>query len=219
MRPWWLALPLSLLLPVAAAAQDAVRSDGALSDRDFYRLVACAATPGAACRKPLLKWEKPEVTVGIVTRTPPYLGGKMKRAEASVVRAAQRLTATGAGLRVVVTDRAPDIAIHLLDTLRGDVIAGSGTPLDGLTLANAITRLSVRGNRIEAAHVGFSRDMTIRQYESVMLEEILQALGLVTDIENPHYQTRSILSQNADNSLKRLGAQDEMALRTHYPRN
>lgn len=59
--------------------------------------------------------------------------------------------------------------------------------------------------------------MTIRQYESIMLEEITQALGLITDIQNPYYRSRSILSQNADNSLKTLGIQDTMSLIRHYP--
>ena len=84
-------------------------------------------------------------------------------------------------------------------------------------MANAITALDVSGGTINRAVIGFSNTMTLRQYESVMLEEITQALGLVTDIHNPHYRSRSILSQTADNSLKALGVQDKLALIRHYP--
>ncbi len=210
-------LALSLTASTATA-QDYVTSDGPLDDTAFYRLVACAAPPGRLCAKPFLRWDKDEITVGIVKRSAPYLGGKMKRAEASVVRALQRLNGAGMGLRLVRTRAAPDIAIYLLDTARGGTITNSGAPaLDGLTLANALTVLDVHGNTISRAWIAFSRDMTIRQYESVMLEEITQALGLVSDIRNPHYDSRSIFSQDADNSLKTLGAQDTMALRRHYP--
>lgn len=112
----------------------------------------------------------------------------------------------------------PDITIHLLDIGRGQTITGSTAPLlNGLTMANAITALEVEGGTITGAVIGFSNSMRIRQYESVMLEEITQALGLITDIQNPYYTTRSIVSQNADNSLITLGVQDKMALKRHYP--
>lgn len=52
-----------------------------------------------------------------------------------------------------------------------------------------------------------------------MLEEITQALGLITDIQNPYYRNRSIMSQDSDNSLKTLGEQDKLALMRHYPLN
>lgn len=170
------------------------------------------------CAKPFYRWEKSEITVGIVTRAPVFLGGKMKRADAAVVRALQRLAEVGMGVRLIPADGAPDIHIHLLDVARSETITTPDTPLlDGLTMANAITALDVEGSKITGAAIGISRTMTIRQFESVMLEEITQALGLITDIQNPHYLSRSIFSQNADNSLKTLGEQDKVALTRHYP--
>lgn len=137
-----------------------------------------------------------------------------------MVRAIQRLNAVGMGVTLVAQEEAPDITIHLLDIARGQKIDGSTAPLlNGLTMANAITALDVEGGTITGTVIGFSNTMTRRQYESVMLEEITQTLGLITDIQNPYYTTRSILSQNADNSLKRLGIQDTMALIRHYPSN
>ncbi|MCX7567622.1 hypothetical protein OS189_14845 [Sulfitobacter sp. F26169L] len=84
-------------------------------------------------------------------------------------------------------------------------------------MANAITALDVEISTINGAVIGLSRSMSIRQYETGLLEEITQALGLMSDIANPHYRGRSILSQNADNSLKALGDQDKIALIRHYP--
>lgn len=132
------------------------------------------------------------------------------------MRAVQRLNAVGMGLTLVPDEGNPDIAIHLLDVPRGNLIPAPDL-LKGKTMANAITALDVTGSTITGAVIGFSNTITLRQYESVMLEEITQALGLITDIQNPHYLTRSILSQNADNSLKTLGVQDKMALIRHYP--
>lgn len=122
------------------------------------------------------------------------------------------------GVMLVPDTSAPDITIHLLDTARAKRITGSTAPrLNGLTMANAITALDVTESTITGAAIGFSNTITIRQYRSVILEEITQALGLITDIQNPYYRTRSILSQNADNSLKTLGEQDRIALIRHYP--
>ena len=189
-----------------------------MEDTAFYRLVACAAPPDGECAKPFYKWKKTDITVGIIQRPTAFLGGKLKRAEASVVRAVQRLNATGMGITLRLDETDPDIQIHLLDIARGQKITSSSRPLlNGRTMANAITALDVDGTTINGASIGFSNTMTIRQYESVMLEEITQALGLITDIQNPYYRSRSILSQNADNSLKTLGEQDRMALIRHYP--
>ena len=195
-------------------------STGPLSDTAFYRLIACAAPPDGACAKPFYRWDKTTLTVGITQRAPAFLGGKIKRAEASVVRALQHLNAVGMGLTLRLSDDTPDITIHLLDVARGqEITTRTGTLLNGRIMANAITALDVDGTTIKGATIGFSNTITIRQYESVMLEEITQALGLITDIQNPHYRSRSILSQNADNSLKTLGEQDRMALIRHYPPN
>ncbi len=211
-----LALAVSIAAP--ACAQDAVKSSGALSDEAFYRLVACAAPLNEPCAKPFYAWPKAVLTVGIVQNDQPFLGGKKKRAEAAVVRALQHLNAVEMRMELRPSNRNPDIAIHLIDTARGEIIRlKAGHLLNGLTMANAITALDVDGAVISGASIALSRTMPIRQYESVMLEEITQALGLLTDIENPYYQSRSILSQHADNSLKTLGEQDKVALIRHYP--
>ena len=62
----------------------------------------------------------------------------------------------------------------------------------------------------------FTTGLQMRAYESAMLEEIIQGLGLLTDIGGTYYETRSILSQSS-NALTKLGKQDIMALGRHYP--
>lgn len=215
-----LALALAACATLPAQAQDYVESVGALNDTDFYQLVACAAPVDAPCTKPFYKWDRAILTVGIVQRDAPFLGGKIKRADAAVVRAVQHLNAVNMGITLRQSADSPDIAIYLLDTARGEKISSKqGNPLNGHVMANAITTLDVDGGLIKGASIAVSRTMRIRQYESVMLEEITQALGLITDISNPYYRSRSILSQNADNSLKILGDQDKIALIRHYPPN
>jgi hypothetical protein len=49
-----------------------------------------------------------------------------------------------------------------------------------------------------------------------MIEELSQAMGLMTDIRNPYYETQSVFSEDS-NSVQKLGEQDREALRRHYP--
>ncbi len=210
-----------MLLGHAAMAQEFVASDGALSDDDFYRLVACAAPPGGDCAKPMVRWTQDRpLRVGIVRMDRAFLGGKAKRARAALVRAVQQVNAAEAGVRLIVVDAqdVPDIPILMVDAEAGAMLAGTGVDgLDGQRIGGASTRVWYRpdGEVLRAA-VLFSRTLSIRSYESAMLEELVQALGLLTDIRNPFYDTRSVLSQDS-NAVKRLGAQDIMALRRHYP--
>ncbi len=67
-----------------------------------------------------------------------FSGGKLECAEAAVVHAVQRLNTVGMALTFSVKDVTPGIAIHPLDTARGERPAGSDAPLlNNLTMANA----------------------------------------------------------------------------------
>jgi hypothetical protein len=48
-----------------------------------------------------------------------------------------------------------------------------------------------------------------------MLEELTQAMGLMSDIKNPYYEGKSVFSEDSNDS-KELGYQDVVALRRHY---
>lgn len=210
-----------------AAAQEFVVSEGALSDSDFYRLVACAAPPGKACRKPFVRWaaDRP-LRVSIERIDPAFLGGKTKRAKAALQRAMQRIDDASAGLALVRVPEGQeaDIRILFLDIPAGGKVTGSGVEgLDGQVLGGASTRVwysaAARPGEetgIKRAAIVFSRTLSMRSYESAMLEELTQALGLMTDIRNPWYNTRSIFSEDS-NARKDLGVQDIMVLQRHYP--
>ncbi|MBY6116562.1 DUF2927 domain-containing protein [Mameliella alba] len=217
------SLFLALTLPCAAvAAVDYVETTGPLSDEDFYRLVACAAPPGDACRKDIVRWptDRPlRVQITQVDRA--FLGGRQKRARAALVRAIQYINRAGAGitLRQVSSGDEADIRIHLIDTDGTEPITGTGIKgVDGTTVTGARVIVWSRSDThvIQRARIVFGTRLHIRHYESAMIEELTQALGLLTDIRNPDYLGKSIFSQD-DNQSKDLGPQDIMALRRHYP--
>ncbi|KUF08793.1 DUF2927 domain-containing protein [Pseudoponticoccus marisrubri] len=223
MRPA-LAVPVvaTWLAGLPAQAQDFIETAGPLDDDSFYRLVACAAPPGGACTKRLIRWPATRpLRVGLARIDRAYLGGKQNRARAALTRAVQYLNAAGAGIALteVPEGAETDIAIYLVDTDGSAPIAGTGIAgLDGATVPGARVVVWSRPDtrRILRARIVFSTRLPIQHYESAMLEEITQALGLLTDIRNPHYEGVSIFSQDS-NASKTLGAQDIMVLRRHYP--
>ena len=75
---------------------------------------------------------------------------------------------------------------------------------------------NVAKGEILAAAIVVSTTLGIASYEGVILEELTQALGLMTDIKSPAYVGVSVLSQDG-NRVTRLGAQDKTALKQHYP--
>ncbi len=219
----YLQLACACLFPLPLAAQDFVTVPGALSDDDFYRAVSCGAAPGTECTKPVVKWDTQRplrVSLRQIHRT--YLGGRAKRAGAALERAIQRINAAKADLRLLrigPNASAADIEVYFLDQEKGDTITGTGIEgVDGTVLGGASTRVFFDKNgRIKRAVVLYSTTMQMRAYESSMLEEITQSLGLLTDIRSPHYDRISVFAQDS-NAATRLGPQDIMALRRHYPR-
>ena len=215
------ALATLLILPGLSWAQEFVTVPRRLSDEAFYRLVACAAPPGGECRKPLIRWPERRavsLTVGIVQIDAGFPGYKLDLVEAAIDRAIAEINASGAYL---VLERSyepdPDIALYLVETPEGGVIAGTGNAgLDGEELA--VGRVAIRslGGEIQDAAIAISRDINRREVASVVLEEIVQALGLATDVQSPAYGD-SIFNENA-NTVVWLRGQDAEALRRHYPR-
>lgn len=212
---------LGLALPVAAA-EDFIVTEGMLSDDDFYRLVACGAEPGGDCTKPILHWktERP-LRVALEYMDPAFLGGRQARARAAIVRAVQYINRAGAAISMqeVPGGTEADIRVYFVDTDGEGPVAGTGIEgVDGAVVTGArVTVWSRRDTRtIREAQVIFGTRLHISHYESAMIEELTQALGLLTDIRNPAYEGVSIFSQDS-NASKDLGPQDLMALRRHYP--
>ena len=60
-----------------------------------------------------------------------------------------------------------------------------------------------------------SRDLRADEAHSVLLEELVQSMGLRWDIRDPAYRGRSIFDEDS-NLVRRLSGQDRTALRMHY---
>jgi hypothetical protein len=92
---------------------------------------------------------------------------------------------------------------------------GKGKPLK---VQNAMSVSRTVGSSIIASRVAIAVDrVTQDKLRSIILEELVQSLGLTWDINNPYYQNRSIFGQVGDDSVTQLRGQDAMALRRHYP--
>ncbi|TFL17684.1 DUF2927 domain-containing protein [Jannaschia formosa] len=207
-----------LLAATPVAAQEFVEAPAKLSDDAFYRAVACAAPPGESCRKPLLRWSdarRTDLTVGLVSVADVLQPYQMRLFEQGLAGAVEEINALGAGIRLRRDDKAPDIAIHVVATPPGGVMTGTGIPaLDGALLPLGRVALRARDGVITEAMIAVSAKARRREVASVLLEEITQAMGLMTDISGPAYR-RSVFSEDG-NSVTRLEGQDAMALRRHY---
>ena len=219
-------LILALILTAnGAVAQEFITTNTPLSDTDFYRLVSCAAPLGGDCQKDLVRWspaDAQDISIGIVQVEVGYPEVAAQLAISALNSAITQLNATGANLHVTLSNNTlnPDIGIHLLTIVEGDAIRNTGlNPLDGEIIEAAKTQLWWRDDLtlIEGAIV-FGKDINPEDLPSIMLEEVTQSMGLLTDIGGPFYQTRSIFSESS-NQLTTLGEQDVMALRRHYPKS
>lgn len=206
-----------------AQAQESIPSDGPLSDDDFYRLIACAAPVSGGCQKDFVRWspaDAGDVSVGIVTVADDYPETLRTLADAAIDAAITEVNAAGANLHLTrsnPTDK-PDVAVYLLALTKGEEISGTGlNPLDGATLEAAKAQIWWRADRslINGAIV-IAIDVDPEEIASIMLEEVTQAMGLLTDIDGGYYHSRSIFSETSNQST-RLGRQDSMVLQRHYP--
>lgn len=217
-----LLLCLALAAPLPVAAQEFVRVPDLISDEAFYRLVACAAAPGAPCAKPFIRWPEDRrltLRVGIVQVAESFPGYKLDLVDRAVDRAIDEINGSGAALFLERAFEPPfDVPLYLVATPQGGLVRGTGVAdLDGTPIAIARVDLRSRNGVIQTAAIAISQDIRRREIASVVLEELVQAMGLPTDIDSPAY-TRSIFAENG-NSTVRLRGQDAAALRRHYPRS
>lgn len=213
------ALLLALATPLAA--QEYVSVDRRLADVDFHRLVACAASPGGPCRKPMLRWPaamRAPLTVGLVSEPRDLPAYKAAAFDAALEDVVAQVNAVGAGIELAEAEDDPDIRVHVVPVPPGGIVRGTGEPaLDGrrLPLALVSVRLDARRGAIAEAAIAVSDDIRRREIAPVMLEEVVQALGLMTDVAGAPYH-RSIFFEDG-NSAAYLRGQDAEALRLHYP--
>lgn len=210
----------ALLLATPVAGQEYIVTDGPLSDVDFYRVVSCAARPGEGCSEPVVRWTKPVVTVTfapIPTAYPEALAKEMDH-KLDVSISQINGSATGLNLQRVSKSQTADVLLYLQAIRGGDAITGTrNSGLNGVPIGAAQVQIYWDDDRnITEAAIVFAADIPIDQAGPIMLEELAQSMGLMTDIRNPYYETRSVFSEDS-NSVQKLGVQDRMALAMHYP--
>ena len=210
---------LGALASGPASAEDFVLTKGPLGDAAFYRLVTCGRPPGGTCRLPPRRWPDDLARDLAVSRLPdidPVTVAVSAQVDAALTQAIAQINGVGAGIRLHRTpDNAPApirLSIRSPGTIalitRGQ---DSDAPPSGMVLI-----APVPADRITDATILISSDIPLTQIASVVLEELVQSLGLVFDIENPAYARRSIFAQSAS-GVTILAGQDAMALRLHYP--
>lgn len=214
---------LLCLLAGQAPAQEYIDVAGRLSDNDFYRLVACAAPPGGECQKRLVRWSKRdarEISVAIVRID----DGNSTKLQTAIAKALDptlaALNDSGARLSFqrAKPGEAPDIRIMLLNIPWEGTISGTGYRwLDGSPMQSARFGLGWRGDgTIIDCAIAIGKDTKLASVDRLLIEEITQCMGLMTDIGGSYYERRSIFSETGIGKSS-LGDQDRMALRRHYP--
>ena len=208
---------------MASATDDFTVSTGELSNRDFYRAVACGAAVGGWCKTPIVKWpsdERHPLRIFVEEPQSGFPAENVKAVIASVRLAITEVNVSGADIRLEYSeDRAAPIHIHMVSARVGETMTGTGSDrLDGTVIQAGIgaMRWNGRTREIVEASVGVASDIPPQIIRSVMLEEILQVLGLPWDIRNPAYAGKSVFSEDSNN-IFRIRRQDTFALRLHYP--
>lgn len=210
---------LPLLLATPAFASDGVPTVGLLSDADFHRLVACGASPGGDCQSDLVAWANPDVTIALHRGSgpvPTLPAGALSRA---VDQAVTQVNAVGADLTLtrLPDDTPADIVIRPTAFVEGETVTGEPGMPSGTAIG--VAQMNINGDgqgNATRATILIAADMTMVDLRSVVLEEIVQTLGMAWDIENPAYEGRSIFAQDT-NSVITLKGQDAAAIRLHYP--
>ncbi|MEM7472648.1 MAG: DUF2927 domain-containing protein [Pseudomonadota bacterium] len=208
---------------LALPAADFITSEGRLDDDSFYMLVACAAKPGGSCVEPLVRWaprDAQDLTIGITEIKSDFPEDKRGPAQDALVAALTQINETGAAInmRLVEAQQDPHITVHLWDQNEGERIKGAAlSNMNGIQMGQGYVHIWWDSRRnLSRGVILISKDVALDDLNSIMLEEVTQSLGLLTDIDNPWYDTRSIFAENS-NFLTALQRQDKMVLRRHYP--
>lgn len=221
------AVVLLLWLAGQAVAQEYVTiPDGSLSDEEFYRVVACAAAPKQPCQKPNIKWPDDaahDISLRIVSVAPQYPNPIHTQIHNAVDHAIAQINAAGTivQMRRAKPRETPDIAIHLVAQNEGDVLRFAPDPdIAGLLIPSGYVHIWWNGNaEITRSIILFSQDIETDDIYSVVLEEVLQSTGLVTDIDSDYYSDKSIFAEDGPNKIIHLLDQDLRAFQRHYNSN
>lgn len=208
-----------------ALANDYTVSEGKLSDRDFYRAIACGASVDGWCKTAIVKWpqeQRRNLKIFVEKPQDGFPPEKIKMVIASVRLAITEINISGADIQLEFTEkRSAQIHVHMVNARVGETITGTGNRiLDGRKIQGGLGVVRWKRNgstgAIVEAYVGISSNIPKTIIRSVVLEEVVQVLGLWLDIRNPYYTGRSIFAEDANNVYK-IRQQDMLALRLHYP--
>lgn len=226
LRGAWAAAALAACAAGAVAAEtgvDYVETEGKLATADFYRLVSCRAEPGGPCAVEPVAWPPemaPHLTVAVGEAPPGFPRDLAHRIGRAVDAAVAEINAAGAGLHLGPAPEGADadVTIRLTASREGEPIAGTGIPgVDGEEIGAALVTVWWDDRlALTDAVIVLASDLRPADVASVVLEELTQAMGLMTDIRNPYYEGLSVFSEDS-NAATRLGPQDVEALRLHYP--
>ena len=222
---FWLILAVVLATPIQAEEVDYLVTDGKLSIDNFYHLIACRALPDRPCTADMIRWSPDaarDLRVGfapVPPDYPPQLASQMNRALDAAIA---EINAAGAALHLAraAKGEVPPVMIHLTPATQGEPIRGIGIrDIDGTAIGAALVTVWWDDyNHITDAVIVMAADLPPAEVLPVVLEELSQAMGLLTDIRNPLYNSISVFSEDS-NTVTKLGAQDRAALRLHYPQS
>ena len=211
---------LILFAGVETNAGDYVSSNGKLSDESFYRLVACGAAPGKKCQRGFLRWPVQNVKVAIVDVDGRTTSKQMAIAEHSLQNAISEINSVDSKIRLVPAPASQaDIKVYIAAGTRirshpmvRDIRHRLGGPSAG------VARVFFENGKINEALIIVAAGGRQTKVKSVMLEELTQSLGLMTDVKGRYYRRRSIFAESAS-STTTLRDQDARALAIHYASN
>lgn len=207
------------LLALPGLASDGIATEGKLSDKDFFRLATCGATPGGDCDGPVVRWPQPNISLALAPPNRRYPAALAAKVSVALDRAIAEINGAGGDIHITRDDRLtePDIIVSLPALSEGDPTRGIPRIPNGQPIGVGFMWLWWDENaEITAASMLISDDIKETDLPSVVLEELYQCLGFLYDIENRYYEGRSILSQDSNDTTEIIG-QDRMALRTLYP--
>lgn len=210
-------------LASASMAKDYVDLPGRVTDESFHAAVSCGASLGGSCQRAPVYWPaqtRRDLTVSVQGRDPGFSATKARQVVRALNSAVAQINGAGADLRLrMVTPGTPaKIQVFLRDIAPGERITGTGVAgLDGVRIQ--IGRFHLRwtsARHITEGTIVLSSAIAPRDIPSVVLEELIQSMGLMWDIRSAGYRNASIFDEDS-NSVTRLTTQDRSALRLHYP--
>lgn len=206
----------------AALADSQLVIDRPLTDDEFYQAVACGAPPGEPCRLDLVRWPLSaarDLTISVVETGMGFARRHGRAGENALARAINEINGLGANLNLRrVEDGSPaPIQVWFSDIDEGDPIRLPDVSVpQGDRMEGARVYIWWTGTKqIDRAAIILSRDLLPEEMGSVMLEELTQSLGFLTDLEGAAYTDTSIFSETS-NAVTRLEGQDRMVILRHY---